>query len=105
MMLREASSFDQPLNFDTAKVTNMHYVDGPPPPPPPVPPVPPRTAYYNRDNDDTTPLTADEPSPVRWPSTTSRPATAARAGGSSSGTPSLLGGWRWLAAPPRIDRA
>ena len=99
-MLREASSFDQPLNFDTAKVTNMKYVEGPPPP---LPPVPPRTAYDN--NDDTTPLTADEPSPVRWPSTTSRPATAARARGSSGGTPSLLGGWRWLAAPPRIDRA
>ena len=99
-MLYAASSFDQPLNFDTAKVTNMQYVEGPPPP---VPPVPPRTASYN--NDDTTPLTADEPSPVRWPSTTSRPATAARARGSSGGTPSLLGGWRWLAAPPRIDRA
>ena len=100
-MLQGASSFDQPLNFDTAKVTDMQYVEGPPPPPPPQ--VPPRTAYYN--NDDTTPLTADEPSPVRWPSTTSRPATAARARGSSGGTPSLLGGWRWLAAPPWIDRA
>ena len=102
-MLLEATAFNQKLDFDTAKVTTMQYVEGPPPPPPPVPPVPPRTAYYN--NDDATPLTADEPSPVRWPSTTSRPATAARARGSSGGTPSLLGGWRWLAAPPRIDRA
>ena len=94
-MLMQASNFNHPLDFDTAKVTIMRYVEGPPPPVPP-PPVPPRTAYYN--NDDTTPLTADEPSPVRWPSTTSRPATAARARGSSGGTPSLLGGWRWLAA-------